>query len=228
MDMNRLLLAFAATLLLALTACGQAKSTLSATTPAPTEVPQMVDDVDAFRNNPTSATWEKIHDDMTSGPISQSTESRVVDALIEKDIEPRIVRATAIDLATNDWAGTMKWLRSYNIAARTDKSQGPTTIRRTADLAWMMFSLRSSFSADFVDMSGMDLRSSLPIVGQSINLNNVDFSGGRLSGGTWTRSVLSNAKFDSLQVDGPLFCRECAWSSLHASATLVGDKWLVR
>jgi hypothetical protein len=218
-----LVAAFAA----ALTGCGSGKAGLSSASPAPTEVPQLADDVDAFRNNPNTSTWEKVHEDLVSGPLSQSTESRVVEALIEKDIEKRIVRATAIDLATSDWAGTMKWLRSYNIAAKTDTAQGPATIRRTAYLTWVMLSLRSSFSNDFVDLSGMDLRDNLPIVGQSMNLNNVDFSGGRLSPGIWSRSVLSNASFGSLQIDGPLVCRDCTWSSLHATATLVGDKFVI-
>lgn len=93
-----------------------------------------------------------------------------------------------------------------------------------------MLAIRANYARDFVDLSDADLRSRLPVVGQSTNLSNVDFRRSELSAATWRGAILDRARFGNTKVDGVLQCSGCAFGSGQRleSATLVDGAWVLR
>jgi hypothetical protein len=188
----------------------------------------MAADIDAFQKNPTVETFEPLHDDILVGSLNNDSQSRIVEGLATHDVDIRVVNATLVDLATVDLNGALRWTRVLNIAAKSDPTRGPQVLKRTAKLTWMLLSLRAGFTSDFVDLSGMDLRDGSPIVGQAMNLGNIDFSRTQFSGGIWRRTILTQSKFDASTADGTLQCQDCAWGTIRGNGTLSGGSWVTR
>jgi hypothetical protein len=204
----------------ALAGCNESKGT------PPPPPPPKISSIEAFGNTPTVDTWEELHDEIVvAGAITPDDESRIVRILASKDVPANVRTAMAIDLATYDWDGTLHWVRLMNIGAKSDPSDGPAAIARTADLAWLMLSLRAGVSNEAVDLSGMNLRSRSAIVGQAMNLDNVDFSGTNLPDGVWRRAVLTDSKWGGA-VAGDLRCDGCSWGTISGNAVLLGGRWV--
>ncbi len=185
----------------------------------------------AFEKIPNVTNWKNLHGALSSGPLDARDERRIVDVLVDKEVPGRIADATVVDLATIDWIGTMRWVHERNVSARNDPRLHPTSVASsTARLAWLMLAVRANYADDFVDLSGADLRSRLPQVGQSANLANVDFSGTALSGATWRDSRLVKARFFRTNVVGVLHCIGCTFARgrHRGSATLVDGTWILR
>ena len=187
--------------------------------------------ISAFEKSPNVPNWKILHDAMSSGPLDARDERRIVDVLVDKAVPERIVDATVVDLATIDWAGAMRRVHGRNVAARNDRSPGGTIVAsNTARLAWLMLAVRANYADDFVDLSGADLRSGLPLAGQSTNLTNVNFSASELNGATWRDSKLTKARFSHTKVAGVLRCSDCTFAKgrHRGSATLVDGAWILR
>jgi hypothetical protein len=214
-----------------LAACGGADSKHPSDQQSPAESTSMGSSIAAFQRNPTVATWEPLHEDVLKGPLTSNDESRIVEVLGSTPIPRRILAAAAVDLASVDWVGSMRWVHQLNVASRTDPSpQGRAMVRNTARLAWLLLTLRASYVNDFVDLAHADLRIDSGAIGQAMNLANVDFSGSELSGGTWHNANVGNAVFNGASVDGVLRCANCTFGSLQysGSVTLTDGKWVPR
>jgi hypothetical protein len=187
--------------------------------------------VSAFQKNPNVPNWKILHGSMSSGTLDARDERRIVDVLVDKAVPDRVFDATVVDLATIDWIGTVRWVHERNVSARNDRSPGQKSVASsTARLVWLMLAVRANYADDFVDLSGANLRSRMPQVGQSANLINVDFSGTALNGATWRKSKLAKARFSRASVAGVLLCNDCTFArGLHrGSATLVDGTWILR
>jgi uncharacterized protein YjbI with pentapeptide repeats len=70
----------------------------------------------------------------------------------------------------------------------------------------------------------------MPMVGQSTNLSNVDFTRSELSAATWRGATLDRATFGGTKVDGVLQCAGCSFGNGRRveSATLVDGAWVLR
>lgn len=201
-------------------------SSASAPPPQAPPNPSVVADLAAFDKNPNQATWLPVHADIVT--VSPNTyEGAVIRTLSSGRVPANIVDDAVVDMGAIDWAGAIKWLRDINIGAR---GSNPTVTRGTAKLTWMMFSLRSSWAADFVDLTRMDLRASSPYLAPQVNLNNVDFAQALLSGSTWVGTSLLNTSLGDAVVDGPLYCTSCTWGTSVVPGKLRYDydKWVAR
>jgi len=210
---------------LTLTSCGGGGSAGSAAQPAPVNAAATADVV-TFEKNPTPATWEALHADLVSQQLTVAAESDIVRALSTGRVPANLFTATVVDLATLDWVGTVKWVRTVNVAARA--TSDTTAARSTAKMAWLMLAIRSSWAADFVDFSRMDLRASGDYLGRSVNLTNVDFAQSELSGANWIDASLNSANFDDVRVDGVLRCTNCLFGTVRYPSTLTLEygKWV--
>lgn len=189
---------------------------------------QFVADVAAFENQPSERTWQPLRIALVRFPPNAAVESTVVEALAGEPVSERVLDAAAVDLATADWPGAIKWVRQYNVTARTSTSpHARDATRTTARLAWLLLALRPSYAKDQVDLTHADLRDAAPFVGQAMNLTNVDFSGTSLSGGTWRGANVGGALFSSASIAGVLRCANCSFGNVRypGVVTLVGGQW---
>lgn len=205
--------------------CGGGSSSAPAPQAAPN--PSVVADFAAFDKNPNAATWIPVHADILTQQPS-SYQSTVIRTLASGRVPADIVDDAVVDMGTIDWIGTMKWLRAINVGARS--ASNATLTRGTAKLTWMMFSLRSSWATDFVDLTRMDLRTATPYLASQVNLNNVDFAQAEIAGSKWVGVQLLNASFGDAVVDGPLTCTGCSFGNavLAGTVTLQNAKWVQR
>jgi hypothetical protein len=194
--------------------------------PAPPN-PSVVADMTAFDKNPNPATWAALHADIVTQPPN-TYEANVIRTLSSGRVPKDIITDAVVDLAALDWGGAMKWIRNVNLGARS--GMNTTTVRGSARLAWMMFTMRSSWATDFVDLTRMDLRATSPYLASQVNLNNVDFAQTQITGSTWVGVSLLNASFDGAVIDGPLNCTACSWGSaiMPGTVTLRYGKWVAR
>ena len=154
-------------------------------------------------------------------PADPALESSVIDALARQPVPVRVLDAAAVDLATSDWAGTMKWVRAYNVMAQTNPAPaGRTTVAATAHLAWLLLALRAAYAKDAVDLTRTDLRDADAYIGQAMNFANVDFSESRLSGGQWHGSNVGGASFSNVLLNAPLQCSGCTFGSVKYPGTV--------
>jgi hypothetical protein len=189
---------------------------------------QFVADVAAFQDRPSEQTWEPLRIALLTTPAKVAVESSLVEVLAEAPVSERVLDAAAVDLATADWPGAMKWVRQYNVAARTQTSaRGRGAASATARLAWLLLALRPGYAKDPVDLTHADLRDTAPFVGQAMNLTNVDFSGAVLSGGTWRSANVGGAQFSSASVAGTLRCANCTFGNVRYPGVvrLAGGQW---
>ncbi len=189
---------------------------------------QFVSDVGAFQDRPSEQTWEPLRIALFETPLNAAVESSLVEVLAEASVSGRLLDAAAVDLATADWPGAMKWTRQYNVAARTEASaRGRGAARATARLAWLLLALRPSYAKDPVDLTHADLRDTAPFVGQAMNLTNVDFSGAALSGGMWRGANVGGAQFSSASIAGVLRCANCTFGNVRYPGVLMlaGGQW---
>lgn len=224
--MRRFLGAIALATLIASAGC--ASSRLSGD-PADFDARQIAADLDAFQNRPTDATWEPLRAAILKSPGQAALESTAVDALIEQPVPTRVLDAAVVDLATTDWPGTMKWIRQYNVAAKTDASpRGRRVANASGRLAWLMLAVRANYAKDAVDATRMDLRDDAPFVGQAMNLANVDFSDSAMSGGTWHDTNLVGASFAGVSVEGALRCIACRFGEARypGPLRLANGQWI--
>jgi len=187
-----------------------------------------VGDLAAFQNRPSQRTWEPLRVALVKTPPSGAVESSVVEVLAETPVPDRLLDAAAVDLATVDWPGSIKWVRQYNVAARTDPSpRGRGAVRTTARLGWLLLALRPNYAKDAVDLTHADIRDAAPFVGQAMNLTNVDFSGAALRGGMWRGTNVGGTQFESASIDGPLRCANCTFGNVRypGVVTLAGGQW---
>jgi hypothetical protein len=210
--------------LVAAASCGGAKS--DAPPPQAPPNPSVVADLAAFDKNPNQATWLPVHADIVTQQPN-TYEGSVVRTLGSGRVPANIVNDAIVDMGAIDWGGTIKWLRDVNIGAR---ASNPTMTRETAKLTWMMFSLRSSWANDFVDLTRTDLRAPSPYLAAQANLNNVNFAEARLTGSSWVGVSLLNSSFGDAVVDGPLNCTGCSWGSaiVPAALTLQYGRWVAK
>ncbi|MEO7202468.1 MAG: hypothetical protein ABI431_06570 [Candidatus Tumulicola sp.] len=180
----------------------------------------------AFERNPSVVTLEALHRHMRLGGVDRASLDAIVGAIANKDIEPRIVAAAAVDLATYAWGDSFATLRLDNLHAQRARSL--RTVARTADLAWSMLALRAAYLIQPVDLSGMDLRDRSQFVGQSMNLRSVNFSGSRLSPAVWHDCNLTWASFVRARAGGALTCDRCFWEpgGQPQRKTFVRGRWL--
>lgn len=161
-------------------------------------------------------------------PPNAAVVSTAVEALAATSVPERVLDAAAVDLATADWPGAIKFARQYNVAARTDGSaHGRRTVSATARLAWLLLALRPSYAKDSVDLTHADLRDGAGFVGQAMNLTNVDFSGASLAGATWRNANVGGANFASASITGMLRCADCTFGNVRYPGvlTLAGGQW---
>jgi hypothetical protein len=216
---------FAVVALLPLQGCGAARQS-SDQSPDSRAV---VSNMERFEKEPSLETWSPIRAELKT-PSEQVVESSV-EALVDQQLPRRLLNAAAVDLAAADWPGTMRWLRQYNVAAGTDPSaNGRQTVRQTASLIWLMLALRASYVKEAVDLTHTDLRDDSAFIGQSMNLANIDFSAGRLSGGTWRNASVGGALFSDATTAGALQCLSCSFGGLRHSGTLtlINGQWVSR
>jgi hypothetical protein len=193
------------------------------------DVQQAVGAFDAFQKHPTEQTWGPVRAIVLKSHAGPALVSSAVEALSAQPVPTRVLDAAAVDLATNDWPATMKWIRQYNVVARTDRSlRGRQVVAATARLAWLMLALRANYARDAVDLTHTDLRDSAEFVGQAMNLENVDFSGSTLRGGTWRSANVLGALFSGVAVDGALHCDACSFGATKypGALKLVNDRWV--
>lgn len=189
---------------------------------------QFVGDLAAFQAQPSQRTWEPLRVALVKSPPNGAVESSVVETLAETHVSDRLLDAAAVDLATVDWPGAVKWIRQYNVVARADPSpRGRAAVRATARLGWLLLALRPNYAKDPVDLTHADFRDSAPFVGQAMNLTNVDFSGAALAGGTWRGTNVGGAQFASASIEGPLRCANCTFGSVRypGVVTLAAGQW---
>lgn len=165
---------------------------------------------------------------MLGEPLSARDERAIVDVLATKTISGRILDAMVVDLATADWSGAVRWAYRRNLAARDDGPPRHAIVTsNTSRLIWLLLAVRANYAADFVDLSHAGLASDLPLVGQSANLSNVDFTASVLTGATWRGSNLTKARFRDARVAGALRCTDCTFGNQRygGTATLIDGKW---
>jgi uncharacterized protein YjbI with pentapeptide repeats len=180
----------------------------------------------AFERDPSVVTLEALHRHMRLGGLDQPSLDAIVGAIANNDIEPRIVAATAVDLATYAWGDSFATVRLDNLHAQRDGSA--RAVARTAHFAWSMLALRAAYLIQPVDLSGMDLRDRSQFVGQSMNLRSVSFSGSRLSPAAWHDCNLTWASFVRARATGALTCDRCFWrpGGQPQRKTFVRGRWL--
>jgi hypothetical protein len=180
----------------------------------------------AFERTPSVAAWEALHRHMRLGGLDRRSLDAIVDAIANEDVEPRIVAAAAVDLATYAWGDSFATLRRTNLRAQRDGSE--RAVARTADFAWSMLALRATYLFQPVDLSEMDLRDASQFVGQSMNLHSVNFAGSRLRPAVWRDSNVTWASFVRARVDGALTCDRCFWrpGGQPQRRTFVRGRWI--
>lgn len=192
-----------------LTACGKGGS-------EPAASPTLSADAEKFEQDPTLDRWDVLYRDVLAGSMAQADLSRTVQALTSRDVPRTVLNVAAIDLSGVNYPTTIKWIHQFNLSTRGDTSPAAVQLaKRTASFAWIMLALRSSYATDYVDLSHADLRDGDKFVGQSMNLNSVDFSGALLPGGAWRNVNLTNANFTGTQVQGALYCVNCTWGTFR-------------
>lgn len=194
----------------------------------PFDTKGFVGDLAAFQSQPSQRTWEPLRVALVTTPPNAAVESSVVQVLSEAAVSERLLDAAAVDLATVDWSGAIKWVRQYNVAARTDRSpRGRGVVRATARLGWLLLALRPNYAKDPVDLTHADVRDAAPFVGQAMNLTNVDFSGADLRGGTWRGTNVGGTQLSSASIDGSLRCANCTFGNVRypGVVTLAGGQW---
>lgn len=209
-----------------LTACSGGGDGGSQATPAPTEPPGMASNVTVFEKNPNVDTWDPVHQDLQKG-VTPKSESRIIEILATKDVDPRIVNAAAVDLTSADFVGAMRAVHALNVTAQIDPPPNAATIvRKTSWLAWIFLALRSVYDRSGIDVTHMDLRTGGTFVGQNMNLRNVDFSGATLNGGVWRGNDLTDANFGSARVMAPFTCVNCTWGPVNATLKFSDGRWI--
>jgi hypothetical protein len=180
----------------------------------------------AFERDPSVATWKALHRRMRLGGLDEPSRDAIVDAIANDDVEPRIVAATAVDLATYAWGESFATLRKHNLQAQ--RAGSPRAVARTAHLAWSMLALRAVYLIQPVDLSEMDLRDGSQFVGQSMNLRSVNFAGSRLSQAVWHECNVTWASFVRARAGGALTCDRCIWrpGGQPQKKTFVRGRWL--
>jgi len=207
----------------ALTAgCARYTQRIDLSVPQPPLAPYAV----AFERNPSVVTWEALHRHMRLGGLDDRSRDAIVGAIANTDVEPRIVAALAVDLATYGWDESFATLRLHNL--RAQRAGSGRAVARTAHFAWSMLALRAAYLIQPVDVSDMDLRDTSQFVGQSMNLRSVNFAGSRLSRGVWRDSNLTWASFVRARADGALTCDGCVWRPGGQSQrkTFVRGRWI--
>ncbi|HEY1655342.1 MAG TPA: hypothetical protein VGF86_09535 [Candidatus Tumulicola sp.] len=197
---------------------GRAPAVAASTAPA----------IAAFERDPNAANWEALHASLLKGAIAPEIESRLIEALANRQVPRNVFAAAAVDLATLDWGGAIQWVQKVNVAARGGRN--PTAVANSSALAWMLLALRPTYANDPVDLTHADLRSGSPPDGLPLNLARVDFSRSELSAMTWSNSVLTDALFLGTSVDGVLKCTNCTFGTLQYGGTVVlsDGKWRPR
>jgi hypothetical protein len=167
--------------------------------------------VRVFEQRPSIATWDLVHRHMRLGALDERSQTAIVNGLTRgRDVPPRLVDAAAVDLATYAWGGSIETIRRENLRARQHASAD--VISRTAHLAWLLLALRAGYLDNRTNLSEMDLRDTSSLVGQSMNLTDVNFSGSRLTGTVWRNTNLTHATFNGAAIDGELACDACVWN----------------
>lgn len=209
-----------------LTACGSANGNVSQATPAPTEPPEMASSVSAFQKNPNVDTWDPVHQDLQKG-VTPKSESRIVEILATRNVDPRIVNAAAVDLSSADFVGAMRAIHALNVTSQINPpANAATIIRRTSLLTWILLALRSVYDKSGIDLTHMDLRGGGTFVGQNMNLRDVDFSGATLDGGLWRGDDLTDASFAGARVMAPFTCANCTWGPVNATLKFSDGRWI--
>jgi hypothetical protein len=180
----------------------------------------------AFERTPSVVAWEALHRHMRLGGLDRRSLDAIVGAIARKDVEPRIVAAAAVDLATYAWGDSLATLRRNNLRAQRDGSE--RAVARTAHLAWSILALRATYVFEPVDVSQMDLRDGSQFVGQSMNLHSVNFAGSRLSPAVWHDSNVTWASFVRARAGGALTCDRCVWGpgGQPQRKTFVRGRWI--
>jgi uncharacterized protein YjbI with pentapeptide repeats len=209
-----------------LTACSGGGGNGSQATPSPTEPPVMASNVTTFEKNPNVDTWDPVHQDLQKG-VTPKSESRIIEILAIKNVDPRIVNAAAVDLTSADFVGAMRAVHALNVTSQIDPpANAATIVRRTSWLAWIFLALRSVYDRSGIDVTHMDLRTGGTFVGQNMNLRNVDFSGATLNGGIWHGDDLTDANFGSARVMAPFMCVDCTWGPVRATLKFSDGRWI--
>jgi len=194
---------------------------------APAKVGSMMPDVAAFEANPTPATYERLHTDISSGLLTNEAETRMLNRLLAGEVRTNVVDATLADLAVVDFLGTMRYLREQNLTSQLDSGPGAGHLTASSSrLSWVMLALRPYGDKTAIDLTRMNLSSSDGFVGQGMDLQNANFSWTRLPAGSWRNTDLTDTSFDGTVASGPLTCQDCTWGSAHASLRLSDGKWV--
>jgi hypothetical protein len=194
--------------------------------PGNSEPSSLAANVTAFEKNPNVDTWDPVHQDLQKG-FTPKSESRIIEILVTKNVDPRIVNAAAVDLTSTDLIGAMRVVHALNVTAQIDPpADAGAIVRRTSRLAWIFLALRSVYDKDGIDATHMDLRAGGTFVGQNMNLRNVDFSGATLRGGIWRADDLTDANFDGARVMAPLRCVVCTWGPVDATLKFSDGRWI--
>jgi hypothetical protein len=191
-------------------------------TESPSPKPETLADLSAFENHPDAATWTKVHDDIMLSRFDTIVESRIIGVVVRSELPRRVLNAILVDLSDKDSRGTFAWLHAANVVAQSDPSpESAATIARTAEIIWLMLELRVPYDQAAVDLTHTDLRSTARFVGQAMNLQNINFTGSLLPGGTWRKSNLGQSLFTDVSTAGRLTCESCSWGSLTFKGTAV-------
>jgi Pentapeptide repeats (8 copies) len=199
-----------------LVACGASKN----------DKPSMTAEVGAFAARPNVNTWAPVHADILNGHLTPDADSSLVNVLATEDVPEPIFNAAAADLAQADFLTTFVLLRELNITAQHEGAAHDRALNRTAEISWLLLSLRPVDDKSSVNATNMDLTYSPNFVGQEMNLSYVDFSGAKLHGGVWRNSNLTGATFDATATSLELTCRSCSWGSVWATLHLVEGRWV--
>lgn len=192
-----------------------------AAVPAP-PAPQTLADVAAFESSPDEKSWAVLHGDLLTGPGSLYVTSRIVNVLAKHDLPTPLVNAVAADLWTNDSLDALRSVRQMNVAAsRYRTAREARVAERTSRLAWLLLAMRTSDVINVIDLTQMDLRAGGDSVGQGMNVNNVDFSGSKLQGGSWKGANITGTIFNGVHLTSRLTCTDCFWKDFLVNGTLV-------
>lgn len=199
-------------------------------TPSPSPRPEALSDLTAFEQSPDKAHWVALHQDFVVGPFTPIMGSRLVNVLVSRDLPRPLINAAAVDLSEFDQAQALRDLRDVNIASRVDSDPSTAAaVRQSSLLVWLILALRSSYESGGIDLTRMDLRTGGSFVGQSMNLQSVDFTGSMLAGGQWHGSNLTFAEFSGVQLEKPLTCTGCSWGNIRIAgrAKLADNGWVL-
>src|SRR5579864_6900222 len=75
-------------------------------------------DIAAFQAKPSERTWMPLRAALLENPNNGALASSIVEALSRQPVPAPVMNAAAVDFASADWPGTMRWIRLYNVAAR--------------------------------------------------------------------------------------------------------------